>query len=76
MKSPRQILAIVTALALPAGFAYAGDVTSQSSIPGKPSFDIQQASIKRDGQHLVFRLEVADAAGARIPADGPGLQHN
>ena len=47
--------------------ATAGGITSESSIPDKPSFDIQKASIKRDGQSLVFRIDVAGKAGQRVP---------
>lgn len=59
---PAVILAV--ALTSPTG---AEDVTSQSSMPENPSFDIQKASIKRDGQHLIFRIDVADKAGANVP---------
>ncbi len=54
------------ALAL-TGTTLAGDVASTSSIPDKPSFDIQKASIKRDGQSLVFRVDVAGDAGTQVP---------
>lgn len=47
--------------------AAAGPVTSTSSVPDKPSFDIQQASIERDGQQLVFRIDVAGEAGGETP---------
>ena len=32
-----------------------------------PSFDIQKASIKRDGQSLIFRMDVAGRAGSKTP---------
>ncbi len=59
-------IAIFGILTIP---AIAGDVTSKSSIPDKPSFDIQKASIKRDGQSLTFRVEVAGKAGESTPAE-------
>jgi len=55
------------ALALTAASASASDIASTSSVPDKPSFDIQTASVKRDGQRLVFRIDVADAAGDSKP---------
>ena len=36
-------------------------------MPEKPSFDIQKASIKRDGYHLLFRIDVAKEAGNDTP---------
>lgn len=36
-------------------------------MPDKPSFDIQIASIKRDGQSLIFRIDVAENAGKQLP---------
>lgn len=67
MKTAITILTASAALALTAGLSFASDISSKSSVPDKPSFDIQKASIKRDGQNLVFQLDVAGNAGASIP---------
>lgn len=67
MKTSKTILAAIAASALLASSALAEGVTSESSIPDKPSFDIQQASIKRDGHSLIFRIDVAKNAGAATP---------
>ena len=48
--------------------ANAADVVSKSSLPDKPSFDIQRASIVRQGRSLVFRIDVSGKAGAKSPA--------
>ncbi len=47
--------------------AAAMDIQSKKSLPENPSFDIQKASIKKDGQHLVFGMELVKNAGAKIP---------
>ena len=67
MKTNSAIGVAMGALLLVAGPATASDITSKSWIPDEPSFDIQKASIKRDGQSLVFRMDVAKAAGASTP---------
>lgn len=63
----RLILTTVAASAMTFASALAGDVVSNSSMPDKPSFDIQKASIKRDGHNLVFRIDVAKSAGGETP---------
>lgn len=68
MNTGRTVLAAMCSVAVTAVAALAGDVTSASSVPDKPSFDIQKARIKRDGHDLVFRMDVAERAGANIPA--------
>jgi len=55
-------------LALTPLCAGASEITSSSSVPDKPSFDIQQASVNRDGNDLVFSMSVAADAGNDIPA--------
>ena len=45
----------------------AGEITSRSPVADRPSFDIQRASIKKDGQALVFRIDVAGNAGRQVP---------
>ncbi len=67
MNLSTHILTGIAALALSTGSTNAADVISQSSVPDKPSFDIQNASIERSGQNLVFRVNVADKAGADTP---------
>jgi len=53
--------------ALAAIGATASEITSASSVPDKPSFDIQKAEVKRDGHHLVFSMSVASGAGKETP---------
>ena len=60
-----RMTAAMTALAT--GPAIAGDISSKSSVPDRPSFDIQKASITRDGQSLVFRMDLAKQAGQSTP---------
>jgi hypothetical protein len=67
MKTAFTILAASAALALTADLSIASDISSKSLVSDKPSFDIQKASIKRDGQNLVFRIDVAEKAGSSIP---------
>ncbi|MGI9476009.1 MAG: hypothetical protein ACR2PI_04850 [Hyphomicrobiaceae bacterium] len=67
MNKSRTILTLIAGASLLTTTALAGNVTSKSSVPDKPSFDIQKASIKRDGQHLVFRIDVAKGAGKSTP---------
>lgn len=55
------------ALAFSATLAGAQGITSTSSVPDKPAFDIQKASVKHDGASLTFRIEVAKDAGAEKP---------
>ena len=43
------------------------EIQSKSSVPDKPSFDIQKASIKREGQQLLFQMRLAKDAGASKP---------
>jgi len=64
-KNALTVLGILISLALP---ATAGDVISKSSVPNKPAFDIQKASIKRDGQNLIFRMDVSGKSGTSTPA--------
>lgn len=45
----------------------ADPIVSETSVPTTPSFDIQRASITRDGSSLVFRIDVARDAGAETP---------
>ena len=47
--------------------ALGSDVASTSSVPENPSFDIQKASIKRDGHNLIFRIDVAEKPGSKTP---------
>ena len=47
--------------------ATASEITSGSSVPEKPSFDIQKADVKRDGQHLIFSMTVVSGAGKEKP---------
>ena len=61
------VAAAIGLLTVSASLAFAQAVSSKSSVPEKPSFDIQNASIKRDGQNLVFRIDVAGKAGSKIP---------
>lgn len=61
------ILALITGTAFLTNSAIAEAITSKSSVPEKPSFDLQKASIKRDGGSLVFRIDVAGKAGAKTP---------
>lgn len=67
MKKSSTILTLIAGASLLATAAQAGNVTSKSSIPDMASFDIQEASIKRDGQNLVFRMDVAKDAGKQLP---------
>ncbi|MEO0793064.1 MAG: hypothetical protein AAFY27_11040 [Pseudomonadota bacterium] len=67
MEWKKLILGVAAATAVTFAGASAGDVVSKSSMPDKPSSDIQKASIKRDGQSLVFRIDVAQAAGGETP---------
>lgn len=67
MKPSNTILCIMAGTAFLASAALAEGVTSKSSVPDKPSFDIQNASIKKAGQHLIFRIDVAKDAGASTP---------
>jgi len=55
------------ALIFSASAALSMDVHSKSSVPDKPSFDIQKASIKREGQQLIFQMHVEKGAGASTP---------
>ena len=48
--------------------ATAKNIEAEKSENVPASFDIQEASVIRDGQHLVFRIDVADAAGQDRPA--------
>ena len=57
---------VLVGLAIGAG-ALAKDVESVSSMPDKPAFDIQRASIVKEGQSLIFRMEVAREAGHDMP---------
>lgn len=59
--------AAISALYFTAATAGATDIKSGSSIPEKPSFDIQKASVKRDGQQLIFSMELAGKAGEDTP---------
>jgi len=68
MKLAAPIFSAFTVVTLTASLSIAGGVMSKSSIPDKPSFDIQKALIKRDGQNLVFRMDVAGKAGSNVPA--------
>lgn len=68
MTTKRTVLAAICSVAMITGAALAGEVTSTSSIPDNPSFDIQKAAIKQDGQNLVFRMQVTKDAGASKPA--------
>lgn len=68
MKTGTTVLAALISFGVTTGVALADGVTSTSSIPDKPSFDIQKAAIKRDGHSLVFRMDVAKGAGASTPA--------
>ena len=47
--------------------AFAESIESHASVPDKPAFDIQKASVRRDGHQLVFRIDVAGQAGSSIP---------
>ncbi|WP_197742773.1 hypothetical protein [Lentilitoribacter sp. Alg239-R112] len=47
--------------------AHATDVMSVDTMPDNPSFDIQKASITKEGNALKFRMEVAGAAGEKQP---------
>lgn len=67
MMSSKLILNAIAVSAMMLTGAIAGDVVSTSSMPDKPSFDIQKASIKRDGQKLIFRIDVAKVAGKEVP---------
>ena len=44
------------------------EIRSASTVPEKPAFDIQTASVLRDGTHLVFQIDVASEAGRSTPA--------
>ena len=55
------------ALMLSTTLASSQGIKSNSSVPDKPSFDIQKASVKHDDSSLVFRIEVAKDAGADTP---------
>ncbi len=68
MRNPTSTLTAFAVLALSASASIAGEIHAQSSVLDKPSFDIQTASIKRDGQSLVFRLDVVGKAGASEPS--------
>ena len=65
---PSKLFAGLGLAALSAQAALAGDIASTSSVPDNPSFDVQTASIMRDGHNLVFRIDVADGAGQNTPA--------
>ncbi len=58
---------VLIALAIGSGAVLAKDVTNESSMPDKPAFDIQRASIVREDQSLIFRMEVAREAGREVP---------
>ena len=57
----------LAAVSLSGGMAAAQQVESVSSVPDKPAFDIQRASVERDGTHLIFRMDVAGEAGSDEP---------
>ncbi len=67
MKTVYPLILSAMGLAATAIAANAEDVMSHSSMPDNPSFDIQKASITRDGQSLSFRIEVAGDAGKKTP---------
>ncbi len=66
--SSKRFTAFLLAVPFPAGPVSGADVTSHSSIPDKPEFDIQKASVTRDGNELIFAMEVAADAGGERPA--------
>lgn len=66
-RSYRPVAVAFGALALMTTLASAEDICSTSSVPSKPAFDIQQASVQRDGSHLVFGMRVAGGAGSDTP---------
>lgn len=45
----------------------AGEITSKSSVPAKPSFDIQKAKIIRKDNSLIFSMHVARDIGKSVP---------
>lgn len=64
-----RLIAVAIGLVLGAtSAAFAQAIQSQSSVPDKPAFDIQEASVKRDDQNLVFRVDVANDAGRDTPS--------
>ena len=58
---------LLAAFALSGTGSLAGDVVSTSSVPERPAFDIQKASVKREGTQLIFRMDVAKDAGSDMP---------
>ena len=44
-------------------------IQSTSSVPERPAFDIQKASVTRDDNKLVFRMEVVGNAGSDMPKE-------
>lgn len=67
MKLCRAIGMTIAVMTLASGPSIAGDITSNAAVPDRPSFDIQKASIKRAGQSLVFRMDLAKQAGQATP---------
>lgn len=52
---------------LSTSWAFGSDITSVDTMPDNPSFDIQKASITKDGNSLRFKMDVAGAAGEKQP---------
>ncbi len=57
----------LTTLSLLATPVPADEIASTLSAPETPAFDIQAASVERDGNHLIFGIDVAATAGSDTP---------
>lgn len=67
LRSIRLFAIALAALLFAGNPGFAQGIQSTSLVPERPAFDIQKASVTRDENKLVFRIEVAGNAGSDMP---------